>query len=183
MGLSGERLGAIAVIVLLTAANARGLDAGRIVQNVFTIAKVLALLLIIALGCVVAPNHDAIQANFAGRAAFFGSAPLTLGFLSVFGAAMVGSLFSADAWASVTFAASEVRNPKRDLPRALACGNDPGDRALCPRPTWLTCSSCPRRSAGPGCAQRVWARDRERRQRPGRGGRDGRSYGAAPARP
>jgi basic amino acid/polyamine antiporter, APA family len=122
MGLSGERLGAIAVIVLLTAANARGLDAGRIVQNVFTSAKVLSLLLIITLGCLVAPNHDAIQANFAGRAAFFGSAPLTLGFLSVFGAAMVGSLFSADAWASVTFAASEVRDPKRDLPRALAGG-------------------------------------------------------------
>ena len=40
----------------------------------------------------------------------------------VFGAAMVGALFSADAWASVTFAAAEVRNPRRDLPLALAFG-------------------------------------------------------------
>ncbi len=122
VGLSGERLGAIAVVVMLTATNLRGLDAGRMVQNVFTSAKALSLLLIIALGCVLAPNPDAIRANFSSHAAFFGSAPLSLGFLSVFGAAMVGSLFSADAWATVTFAASEVRDPQRDLPLALAGG-------------------------------------------------------------
>jgi len=122
MGFSGERVAAIAVIVLLTAANLRGLDAGRIVQNVFTSAKALSLLLIIALGCVLAPNQDAIVANFSSHAAFFGSQPLSPGFLSVFGAAMVGGLFSADAWAAVTFAASEVRDPKRNLPRALAGG-------------------------------------------------------------
>jgi APA family basic amino acid/polyamine antiporter len=120
IGLSGERVAAIAVIALLTAANLRGLNAGRIVQNVFTSAKALSLILIIALGCVLAPNHDAIRANFSSRAAFF--APLSPGFLSMFGAAMVGGLFSADAWASVTFAASEVRDPKRYLPRALAWG-------------------------------------------------------------
>ncbi len=44
------------------------------------------------------------------------------GFLAAFGAAMVGSLFAADAWATVTFTAAEIRNPKRDLPRALALG-------------------------------------------------------------
>ena len=122
MGLSGERVAAIAVIALLTAANLRGLDAGRIVQNVFTSAKALSLILIIVLGCVLAPNQDAIRANFSSHAAFFGPQPLSLAFLSVFGAAMVGGLFSADAWAAVTFAASEVRDPKRYLPRALAWG-------------------------------------------------------------
>jgi hypothetical protein len=172
MGLSGERLGAIAVIVLLTAANARGLDAGRVVQNVFTSAKVLSLLLIITLGCVVAPNHDAIQANFAGRAAFFGSAPLTLGFLSVFGAAMVGSLFSADAWASVTFAASEVRDPKRDLPRALA-GGTILVIALYVLTNLAYLLELPARSAGPGALSVFGARDRECRQRSGRRGGDG----------
>jgi len=122
MGLSGERVAAIAVIALLTAANLRGLNAGRIVQNVFTSAKALSLLLLIAMGCVLAPNHDAIRANFSSHAALFGSQPLSPGFLSVFGAAMVGAVFSADAWAAVTFAASEVRDPKRYLPRALAWG-------------------------------------------------------------
>jgi basic amino acid/polyamine antiporter, APA family len=122
VGLSGERVGAIAVIVLLTAANLQGLDAGRIVQNIFTSAKILSLMLIIALGCLIAPNPEAIRINFSGPGAFFGSQPFSLGLLAAFGAAMVGGLFSADAWAAVTFAASEVRNPKRDLPRALAFG-------------------------------------------------------------
>ena len=122
VGLSGERLGAIAVIAILTGSNLRGLDAGRIVQNVFTSAKVLSLVAIIALGCLVAPNPSAIKANFTVPGAFFGSQAVSLGFLSAFGAAMVGSLFSADAWASVTFAASEVRDPRRHLPLALSIG-------------------------------------------------------------
>jgi basic amino acid/polyamine antiporter, APA family len=122
VGLSGERLGAIAVIVILTAANLRGLEAGKLVQNVFTSAKVLSLLFIIALGCLIAPNAKAVVANFGDSASFFGSQPLSAGFLAAFGAAMVGGLFSADAWATVTFTASEVKNPTRDLPRALAFG-------------------------------------------------------------
>jgi APA family basic amino acid/polyamine antiporter len=122
VGLSGERIGAIAVIGVLTATNLRGLDAGRMVQNVFTSAKVLSLVFIVVAGCIVAPNPAAIRINFVQPGAFFGSQTLSPGFLSAFGAAMVGSLFSADAWASVTFAASEVRDPKRDLPRALAYG-------------------------------------------------------------
>ncbi|MGH7934371.1 MAG: APC family permease [Candidatus Binataceae bacterium] len=122
VGLSGERLGAIVVIALLTAVNLRGLNLGRLVQNAFTSAKLLSLLLIIALGCLIAPNVGAIRANFGSSPAFFGAHPLTPSLLAAFGAAMVGGLFSADAWATVTFAASEVRNPKRDLPRALAFG-------------------------------------------------------------
>ena len=63
-----------------------------------------------------------IAANFGSATAFFGTHPLDLGFAATFGAAMVGALFSADAWASVTFTASEIRNPRRDLPLALAFG-------------------------------------------------------------
>ena len=121
-GLSGERLLAIAVIVLLTALNLRGLDAGRMVQNVFTVGKVAALIGIIAVGCVIAPDRAAIHANFGGAAQFFGTRPLSPGLLAAFGAAMVGGLFSADAWAGITFAAPEVRDPARNLPRALALG-------------------------------------------------------------
>ncbi|MGH7916526.1 MAG: APC family permease, partial [Candidatus Binataceae bacterium] len=121
VGLSGERLGAIGVIALLTAVNLRGLNLGRLVQNGFTTAKILALLLIIVVACLIAPNLEAIRANFR-PSGFFGTRPLSLGLLAAFGPAMVGGLFSADAWASVTFAASEVRQPKRDLPRALAFG-------------------------------------------------------------
>ncbi|HKV53998.1 MAG TPA: amino acid permease [Candidatus Binataceae bacterium] len=122
IGLSGERIGAIAVIVLLTAINLRGLHLGRLVQNVFTSAKVLSLLFIVALGCVVAPNIAAIRANFGSAEAFLGPREFSPGLLAAFGAAMVGGLFSADAWANVTFTASEVHDPKRNLPRALAFG-------------------------------------------------------------
>jgi basic amino acid/polyamine antiporter, APA family len=118
VGLSGERLGAIAVIVILTAVNLRGLDTGRVVQNVFTTGKVFSLLVIIAIGCVVAPNASAIHANFGSARAFLGDRPVSLGLVAAFGAAMVGGLFSADAWAGLTFAAAEVRNPERNLPRA-----------------------------------------------------------------
>ncbi len=122
VGLSGERAGAIIVIAVLTAANLRGLDMGKLLQNAFTSAKILSLCLIVALGCLIAPNSAAIHANFASSAAFMGTGSFSIASAGIFGAAMVGALFSADAWASVTFAAAEVRNPKRDLPLALAFG-------------------------------------------------------------
>jgi basic amino acid/polyamine antiporter, APA family len=121
-GLSGERVGAIAVIAILTAANLRGLNLGKWLQNSFTTAKILSLGLIVVVGCVLLPNPAAIHANFSSSAAFFGAPSMPMAGASVFGAAMVGALFSADAWASATFAAAEVRNPRRDLPIALALG-------------------------------------------------------------
>jgi APA family basic amino acid/polyamine antiporter len=121
VGLDAERAGAIAVIAVLTFVNLRGLDMGRVVQNFFTSAKVLSLGLIIVLGCIVAPNHNAVEINFVKG--FFGKGEWSAGFLAAFGAAMVGSLFAADAWATVTFTAAEIRNPKRNLPRALALGS------------------------------------------------------------
>jgi APA family basic amino acid/polyamine antiporter len=122
IGLSGERLVAVAVIALLTAINLRGLNLGRIVQNVFTSAKVLSLLLIILLGCLLAPNARAVHANFGTADAFLGDRSFSPGMLAAFGAAMVGGLFSSDAWAGITFAAAEVRDAERNLPRALAIG-------------------------------------------------------------
>jgi len=122
VGFSRERVGAIAVILVLTAANLRGLDTGRLVQNFFTSIKVLSLLLIAMLALVIAPNPAAIRINFGGVHQLLGGSVFSIGALAAFGAAMVGSLFSADAWASVTFVASETRRPDRDLPFALACG-------------------------------------------------------------
>jgi basic amino acid/polyamine antiporter, APA family len=122
IGLSGERLVAVALIALLTVINLRGLNLGRMVQNVFTGAKVLSLLLIILLGCLLAPNATAIHANFGSANAFFGNRSFSADRLAAYGAAMVGGLFSSDAWAGITFAAAEVRDPRRNLPRALAIG-------------------------------------------------------------
>jgi basic amino acid/polyamine antiporter, APA family len=123
VGFSGERVGAIMVIVVLTLTNLRGLNLGRLVQNSFTTAKILALVMIVLVGCVLFPNRAALRANFGSAHGFFFQDVPQTHFLPVFGAAMVGALFSADAWASVTFAASEIRNPRRNLPRALALGS------------------------------------------------------------
>jgi APA family basic amino acid/polyamine antiporter len=111
---------AVGVILLLTALNARGLEAGRAVQNVFTLAKVGTLLAVIALGFAFG-EPAARQANAALSPFATGLAPSgTVGQLA---AAMVGALFSATAWANVTFTAAEVTDPRRTIPRALVVGS------------------------------------------------------------
>jgi len=110
---------AVGVIVLLTALNARGLEAGRRVQNVFTVAKVGTLLAVIALGLALG-GGTARATNLARPAFATGLGPLRT--LMQLGAAMVGALFAADAWANVTFAAGEVRDARRTVPRALLLG-------------------------------------------------------------
>jgi len=119
LGLSIQRLVAIALIVLLTATNIRGVRLGAAIQTTFTIAKVGALALLILLGLTIFRQPAVAHANFGS---FWGTGSWTLALLPVLGAAMVGSLFSSDAWNNVTFAAAEVREPNRNLPRALAVG-------------------------------------------------------------
>ncbi len=116
---STQQLAAIAVIVFLTALNTRGLRTGARVQNVFTIAKVGALLGIIGLGFLFGRNPEAIQRNFSN---FWGDATFGWTAIRLVGVGMVGALFSSDAWNNVTFTAGEVRNPRRDLPLSLALG-------------------------------------------------------------
>jgi APA family basic amino acid/polyamine antiporter len=141
IGLSTANLAAIVIITLLTFTNTLGVKMGAGIQNVFTSAKVLALLGVVAVG-LVAKNAAAIAANFgvgwenfwAGSGwnvvhpvtigSFFGLGGGTalVGALTVLAVVQVGSLFSADAWNNVTFTAGEIRNPKRNLPLSLAVG-------------------------------------------------------------
>ncbi|MFN8627974.1 MAG: amino acid permease [Candidatus Binatia bacterium] len=108
---------AIAVIAVLTGINCDGLRAGRLVQNVFTATKVGSLLALVALGLTWGRNPAAVDANLHQ---FWGSPTPAL--LPLIGAAMVGALFSADAWFNITFAAAEVRDPGRTIPLSLAIG-------------------------------------------------------------
>lgn len=129
--LSTAQLLAILVIVLLTWTNSRGLAYGRIVQNVFTTAKTAALLGLIVLGVFVGRNASAIAGNFAHLWAPRGYSPISAGLdaTTVFGlfvavcVSQTGSLFAADSWHDVTFAADEVKNPERTLPLALVLGS------------------------------------------------------------
>ena len=137
IGLNTANLAAIVVITLLTVLNTLGVRLGAAVQNVFTSAKVLALLAVVLVG-LVAKNAAAIAANFgAGWHAFWAGAGLgtahavevgaggptvLVGALTVVAVVQVGSLFSSDAWNNVTFTAGEIRNPRRNLPLSLAIG-------------------------------------------------------------
>jgi APA family basic amino acid/polyamine antiporter len=130
---SPTRLVAIGVLILLTWSNSTGLKTGKLVQNVFTITKIAALLGLVLLGIGLGSNPEAIRANFADTwSASYTQAigglpavavPITgFSLLLVLGTAMVGSLFSSDAWNNVTFTAGEVKKPQRTLPLSLFLG-------------------------------------------------------------
>lgn len=117
--ISAQQLLAIVVIGVLTGANCNGLHTGRRVQNIFTITKIGSLLALIVFGLLLGRNAAAMQVN---RGAFWGPPGFSLSLLPVIGAAMVGALFSSDAWNNITFAAAEVRDPARTVPSSLAIG-------------------------------------------------------------
>ena len=133
--LSPTTLVAMGLIVLLTWSNSTGLRTGKIVQNIFTLTKIAALLGLVLLGLVFGANADAIHANFKdwwtatltrpmapGATHFTTTAHSGLSLLLALGTAMVGSLFSSDAWNNITFTAGEVKAPKRNLPLSLLLG-------------------------------------------------------------
>ena len=118
-GLNTQQLTAIAVLVLLSWANTRGIRTGAVVQNVFTFAKTGALLGLVGFGLLLGRNAEAVERNFND---FWQNSDWTFATVRIVGVAMVGALFSADAWNNVTFTAGEVRNPRRNLPLSLALG-------------------------------------------------------------
>ena len=121
LGLNPQRLAGLASIAVLTWINLRGVREGKLLQTTLTTVKTGALALLIIFGLTFGRNATAIAANFsAGH--FSGEWTLSSALIIAFGAAMVGSLFSSDAWNGVTFAAAEVKNPQRNLPRALVMG-------------------------------------------------------------
>ena len=121
VGLSPQRLIALISIWVLTWINLRGVREGKLVQTTLTVVKTGALALLVLLGLTIGRNTEALTANF-GPGQFMGSIPLDSVLVLGFGAALVGSLFSSDAWNNVTFAAAEVKNPQRNLPLALLLG-------------------------------------------------------------
>ena len=133
ISLSSEQLVGIALIFFLTWTNTRGLAVGKTIQNTFTFAKTAALagLIIIGLWFGWNANSAARSANWwnswancwnpqIAQPGFAITGGLALAFL--FGKSMVGPLFAQTAWTNVTFVGSEVRDPGRNLMRALLLG-------------------------------------------------------------
>ncbi|MGA1976384.1 MAG: amino acid permease [Bacteroidales bacterium] len=120
---------AIGMIAFLTWLNTRGIVTGKTVQNFFTSTKVIALLAVIAIGFFATKSIHSFEINRAvfwnaGRAGANGKFFPLEGFalVAALGTALVGSLFSADAWYNVTYISGEVINPKRNVPLSLFFG-------------------------------------------------------------
>jgi APA family basic amino acid/polyamine antiporter len=125
------QLVAIVLIVLLTFINTKGIEAGKFIQTIFTSTKLLSLFGLIIAG-FIAFKWDVWQANWENawtiqRLTKSGTAidmePLLMGAaLGAMASAMVGSIFSSDAWNNVTFIAGEIKNPKRNIGLSLFLG-------------------------------------------------------------
>ncbi|MET0394165.1 MAG: amino acid permease [Chitinophagaceae bacterium] len=132
---SGQ-LVSIFIICLLTYINSRGVKEGKFIQTIFTSAKLLALFGLIVFGFVLvkqsfwaenmATGFNAMQiekdvkGDFVTNGSWHGIGGAAL--LGAIAAAMVGSIFSSDAWNNVTFVAGEMKNPKRNIGLSLFLG-------------------------------------------------------------
>src|SRR5437868_4559201 len=141
ISLSVQQLVAIVMIAFLTFLNTQGVRIGKLIQNIFTSAKTLALLGLIFICVFIGRNAAAISDNFGHFWTIRGAQPLepgagflrglvptvtaasgAFGLFVAYGVAQVGSLFSADAWNNIGFTAAEVKNPKRDVALSMAFG-------------------------------------------------------------
>jgi APA family basic amino acid/polyamine antiporter len=117
--LNSAQVVACAVIALLTAVNIRGVREGAVVQNLFTVLKVAALVALIAAGLA----HGGGSSHFFPLVeAIPGKLAIQTGFLAGLAVALSKALFAYDAWNTVTFVAEEVHDSHRTLPRALLLG-------------------------------------------------------------
>ena len=141
LSLSTNQVVAIALIMLLTFTNMNGLKTGKFIQNTFTFTKTAALLGLVVVGLTIG-----WKVGLRNGAAFWTSSwwnptlngwkpdPSQMGFeaigktatslalIMLLGRAMVGPLFAQSAWNNVTFTGAEIKDPGRNLPRALLIG-------------------------------------------------------------
>lgn len=113
------------LIALLTYVNCRGIEAAKFIQTTFTSAKVLALAALIILGFLATGKYAGAELNFNDmwRAVDLSGQPLEgMRLLLTVGLAMVGALFSCDAWNNITFAGEEVKDAEKVLPKSLVFG-------------------------------------------------------------
>ena len=137
LSLSTQQLLAIVMILFLTFINTRGLKTGKFIQNTFTFTKTAALIGLIVVGLTLGWNENSAaftsdwwnpsNNNWRPSTSQVGFDASTGGLLSLalvmlLGRAMVGPLFAQSAWNNVTFTGGEVRDPGRNLPRALLIG-------------------------------------------------------------
>ncbi len=131
VSLSTAQFLGLAMIALLTFMNTRGLNLGKLVQNIFTTAKTGALIALVVLGIIVGVKSGAGAENFHDFWTLRGglqdvgaglTAATAFGLFVGICVAQTNSLFSADAWNNITFIAGEVKEPRRNISLSLAFG-------------------------------------------------------------
>ncbi len=113
---STQQLFAIITVLSLSYINSRGIKYGIITQNIFTITKVLSLAAIVVIGLLFGFNAHILQTNF--------HMPINFSFetINIIAVAIVGALFASITWNNITFIAGEVKQPQKNIPKALVYG-------------------------------------------------------------
>jgi APA family basic amino acid/polyamine antiporter len=133
VNISYGQLVAIASIMALTLLNSRGVQNGKILQLIFTSAKLFALFALIVLGLAIGLKSDVFAQNFDHMWNAYKTVQLPSGeldtiplsgfaLMGALGATIINSLFSSDAWNNVTFIAGEIKDPKKNIPKSLFFG-------------------------------------------------------------
>ena len=124
--LNAAQIVSIVMVVFLTWFNSRGINGGKWVQTIFTLAKIGAVAALVVAGVLIGAKAEVWNANWAlptvAAAADGTVGSLAIPLVAAIAVAMVGSLFSADAWNSATFIAGEIRDPKRNVGLSLLLG-------------------------------------------------------------
>ncbi|MBZ5855568.1 APC family permease [Flavihumibacter profundi] len=140
--ISAAQLVSIVLVTFLTYINTRGVKEGKLIQTTFTLAKLLALFGLIIFGFLIGSKAGIWNANWSDAwhfgklekteggsdLVFLGEAIMKtpyasqIAIIGALAAAMVGSVFSSDAWNNVTFIAGEIKNPERNIGLSLFFG-------------------------------------------------------------
>ncbi len=130
--ISAAQLLAIVLIAFLSYFNSRGIEGGKTIQTFFTSTKLIALFFLIVVGLYYGLKTDVITQNFQNAWHAEQLTKTDSGWVSehitgfalvlVLGTAIIGSLFSSDAWNNVTFIAGEIKDPRKNIPRSLLLG-------------------------------------------------------------
>lgn len=112
-----QKLFGLMTILSLTFINSRGIEAGVITQNIFTVTKLLSIAGVILCGLFFGMNWDVIQANFA-----LSNFSFHMSDIAKISTATVGALFASITWNNITFIAGEIKDPEKNVKKALAYG-------------------------------------------------------------
>jgi APA family basic amino acid/polyamine antiporter len=117
-GAVAENVAAVSMVVALTAINCVGVRAGSGVQSFFMVLRILAIMMIVCCGAWFLFRSPAPHPSWHPLL----DRPASFDLLTVFGAALIPVIFAYGGWQTSNYIASEIRKPRKNLPKALLLG-------------------------------------------------------------